>query len=293
LAYGGILIGTIIAAWGLRRRRPTFGHALAYALAANALGAGLISAAFYPLDYYLNPGLWVMWGIGFLMMLPLAVITLAKVNEIAEVMLGHEPVRLIELGKNYQVLPYPAPLVSIHVPAYKEQPDMYMATLDSMAALDYPNFEVLAIVNNTPEEHFWKPIEEHCRKLGPRFKFVYLPKVSGFKAGALNLALKDMDTDAAVIAAVDADYQVDPDWLKDLVPWFNDPQVAIIQAPQDHRDGHENLLKTIMNAEYAGFFDIGMVQRNEDNAIIAHGTMLMVKRSAFDEAGGWATDTIV
>jgi len=293
LAYGGILIGTIIAAWGLRRRRPTFGHALAYALAANALGAGLISAAFYPLDYYLNPGLWVMWGIGFLMMLPLAVITLAKVNEIAEVMLGHEPVRLIELGKNYQVLPYPAPLVSIHVPAYKEQPDMYMATLDSMAALDYPNFEVLAIVNNTPEEHFWKPIEEHCRKLGPRFKFVYLPKVSGFKAGALNLALKDMDPDAAVIAAVDADYQVDPDWLKDLVPWFNDPQVAIFQAPQDHRDGHENLLKTIMNAEYAGFFDIGMVQRNEDNAIIAHGTMLMVKRSAFDEAGGWATDTIV
>ena len=293
LVYGGILVGTIIAVWGLARRRLTFGHALAYALAANALGAGLISAAFYPLDYYLNPGLWVMWGIGFLMMLPLAVITLAKVHEIAEVMLGHEPVRLIGLSKNQPVLPDPAPLVSIHVPAYKEQPDMYIATLNSMAALDYPNFEVLAIVNNTPEEHFWKPIEEHCRKLGPRFKFVFLPKVSGFKAGALNLALKDMAPDAAVIAAVDADYQVAPNWLKDLVPWFNDPQVALIQAPQDHRDGNESLLKTIMNAEYAGFFDIGMVQRNEDNAIIAHGTMLMVKRSAFDEAGGWATDTIV
>jgi cellulose synthase/poly-beta-1,6-N-acetylglucosamine synthase-like glycosyltransferase/exo-beta-1,3-glucanase (GH17 family) len=293
LAAGGILIGSIISLWGLKRRRPTFGHALAYALAANALGTGLISAAFYPLDYYLNPGLWVMWGIGLLMMLPLTVITLAKVHEIAEVMLGHEPVRLIGYGKNMPVLPDPAPLVSIHVPAYKEQPDMYMATLDSMAALDYPNFEVLAIVNNTTEEHFWKPIEEHCRKLGPRFKFVYLPKVDGFKAGALNMALKDMAPDAAVIAAVDADYQVDPNWLKDLVPWFNDPLVAIIQAPQDHRDGNDSLLKTIMNAEYAGFFDIGMVQRNEDNAIIAHGTMLMVKRSAFDEVGGWAVDTIV
>jgi cellulose synthase/poly-beta-1,6-N-acetylglucosamine synthase-like glycosyltransferase/exo-beta-1,3-glucanase (GH17 family) len=293
LALAGILLGTIITFWGLSRRRPTFGHALAYSLAANALGAGLISAAVYPFDYYLNAGLWIMWGTGLLMMLPLAVITLAKVHEIAEVMLGHEPERLIERGKKTPTLPYPAPLVSIHVPAYKEQPDMYKATLDSMAALDYPNFEVLAIVNNTTDEYYWKPIEEHCRKLGSRFKFVFLPKVSGFKAGAMNMALEYMAEDAAVIAAVDADYQVHPNWLKDLVPWFNDPKVAIIQAPQDHRDGDENLLKTIMNAEYAGFFDIGMVQRNEDNAIIAHGTMLMVKRSAFDEVGGWATDTIV
>jgi exo-beta-1,3-glucanase (GH17 family)/glycosyltransferase involved in cell wall biosynthesis len=292
VAAGGILIGSLITLWGLKRRRPTFGHAMAYAIAANALGAGIISAALYPFDYYLNAGLWIMWGTGLLMMLPLAVITLAKVHEIAEVMLGHEPVRLIEPGKT-PTLPDPAPLVSIHVPAYKEQPDMYKATLDSMAALDYPNFEVLAIVNNTPEEKYWKPIQEHCEKLGPRFKFVFLPKVSGFKAGAMNMALEYMDKDAAVIAAVDADYQVHPNWLKDLVPWFNDPKVAIIQAPQDHRDGDENLLKTIMNAEYAGFFDIGMVQRNEDNAIIAHGTMLMVRRSAFDEIGGWATDTIV
>jgi len=293
LAIGGIVIGSFITLWGLRRRRPTFGHAFAYAVAANALGAGLISAALYPFDYYLNAGLWVMWGIGIVMMMPLAVITLSKVHEIAEVMLGHDPVRLIEPGKNTPVLPDPAPLVSIHVPAYKEQPDMYKATLDSMAALDYPNFEVLAIVNNTTEEYYWKPIEEHCKKLGPRFKFVYLPKVSGFKAGAMNMALEFMAPDAAVIAAVDADYQVHPNWLKDLVPWFNDPQVAIIQAPQDHRDGDESLLKTIMNSEYAGFFDIGMVQRNEDNAIIAHGTMLMVRRAAFDEVGGWATDTIV
>ena len=293
VAAGGIVIGVFITLWGLSRRRPTFGHALAYAVAANAIGAGIMSAAVYPFEYYLNPGLWIMWGIGFLMMLPLAIITLAKIHEIAEVKLGHEPVRLIELDRRKLPLPDPAPLVSIHVPAYKEQPEMLKATLDSMAKLDYPNFEVLAIVNNTPEEHFWQPIQEHCAALGPRFKFVFLPKVSGFKAGALNMALKDMAPDAAVIAVVDADYQVHPNWLKDLVPWFSDPQVAIIQAPQDHRDGNENLLKTIMNAEYAGFFDIGMVQRNEDNAIIAHGTMLMVRRAAFDEAGGWATDTIV
>jgi hypothetical protein len=49
----------------------------------------------------------------------------------------------------------------------------------------------------------------------------------------------------------------------------------------------------MMNAEYAGFFDIGMVQRNEDNAIVQHGTMCMVRRTALAQVGGWKHDTIV
>jgi glucan 1,3-beta-glucosidase len=48
-----------------------------------------------------------------------------------------------------------------------------------------------------------------------------------------------------------------------------------------------------MNGEYAGFFDIGMVQRNEANAIIVHGTMSLVRRVALESAGGWSSDTIV
>jgi Glycosyl transferase family group 2 len=65
-----------------------------------------------------------------------------------------------------------------------------------------------------------------------------------------------------------------------------------VQAPQDHRDGDRSLMHYIMNGEYAGFFDIGMVQRNEANAIIVHGTMCLIRRSAMDMAGGWAGDTI-
>jgi len=47
-----------------------------------------------------------------------------------------------------------------------------------------------------------------------------------------------------------------------------------------------------MNAEYAGFFDIGMVERNEVNAIIVHGTMCLIRRTAMEAAGGWSSDTI-
>ena len=37
-----------------------------------------------------------------------------------------------------------------------------------------------------------------------------------------------------------------------------------------------------MNGEYAGFFDIGMVERNEVNAIIVHGTMCLIRRAALE-----------
>ena len=48
-----------------------------------------------------------------------------------------------------------------------------------------------------------------------------------------------------------------------------------------------------MNREYAGFFDIGMVERNEVNAIVAHGTMCLIRREALIAAGSWSSDTIV
>ncbi|MBN2752548.1 MAG: glycosyltransferase [Rhodospirillaceae bacterium] len=291
LAALALLIGAAVSILGLYRRRPTFGHAFAFSAAANALSAAMALAAMYPIENYLNFGSALAWVIGFLLMIPLSAMTLVKVHEVAEITLGRRPQRLWRPVSDAPDLSR-WPMVSIHIPAYREPPSMLIQTLNSVAALDYPNFEVLVIVNNTPEEHLWRPIEAHCAALGPRFKFVNLPKVSGFKAGALNMAMPNVAPEAEIIALLDADYVVHPRWLRDLVPAFADPMVALMQAPQDHRDGHESLFKEVMNSEYAGFFDIGMVQRNEDDAIITHGTMLMIRRSAFDEAGGWATDTI-
>src|SRR4029078_8080651 len=102
----------------------------------------------------------------------------------------------------------------------------------------------------------------------------------GYKAGALRLALTQTAADAKVIGVLDADYVVHPAWLMDLVPLFAEPKVSMIQAPQDHRDGGRSAMHHAMNGEYAGFFDIGMVQRNESNAIIAHGTLCLIRRSA-------------
>jgi cellulose synthase/poly-beta-1,6-N-acetylglucosamine synthase-like glycosyltransferase len=44
----------------------------------------------------------------------------------------------------------------------------------------------------------------------------------------------------------------------------------------------------MINWEYAGFFDIGMVFRNEANAIIQHGTMTLVRKEVMEKSGRWA-----
>ena len=179
------------------------------------------------------------------------------------------------------------PKVSVHVPAYNEPADMMIETLDALAKLDYPDFEVLVIDNNTRDEAVWRPVQIHCEKLGARFKFFHVAPLAGFKAGALNYALERTDPKAEIIAAIDSDYQVEPNWLSDLIGAFENPKIAIVQSPQDYRDHDDNAFKSMCFAEYRGFFEIGMVTRNERNAIIQHGTMTLVRRSALVEVGGW------
>ncbi len=179
------------------------------------------------------------------------------------------------------------PKVSIHVPAYNEPADMMIETLNALAKLDYPDFEVLVIDNNTRDEAVWRPVQSHCEKLGARFRFFHVAPLSGFKAGALNYALERTHPEAEIIAAIDSDYQVEPNWLSDLVGAFENPKMAIVQSPQDYRDHDDNAFKSMCFAEYRGFFEIGMVTRNERNAIIQHGTMTLVRRSVLEEVGGW------
>lgn len=285
-----VLLGLLLSLPILARRAATFGEAAMLAVAANAIGAWFATVfAFWQTHYFVLGAAFAL-GLGVVLLAPLVVIALARIEEIAAIAFGYGPRRLIIALPTLQGY---APKVSIHVPAHREPPEMLKATLDAVARLDYPNFECIVVINNTPDPAFWRPIEDHCRVLGERFKFINEDNVSGYKAGALRLALAHTAADAEIIGVIDADYVVRPDWLKDLVPAFADPKVGMVQAPQDHRDGDRSVMHYAMNGEYAGFFDIGMVQRNEANAIIVHGTMCLIRRAALISVGSWSSDTIV
>ncbi|HUA76256.1 MAG TPA: glycosyltransferase, partial [Acetobacteraceae bacterium] len=180
------------------------------------------------------------------------------------------------------------PKVSIHVPVCNEPPTVVRETLDALARLDYPDFEVLVVENNTSDPALWEPVAEHCARLGPRFRFFHLGSWPGFKAGALNFALQETAADAAIIGVIDSGCQVSPGWLRAMVPAFADPEVGFAQSPQECRDNDGTLFKRLMFREYAGFFRRGMATRNEGGAIIGLGAMTLIRLAAVRAAGGWA-----
>lgn len=228
----------------------------------------------------------ILWGILLFMQVIAAMILLVESLEVAEV-LWHRPgkrtFKPLKVGPDYVF-----PKVSLHLPIHNEPPDMVLQTLEALNNLDYDNLEVLVIDNNTTDPEVWKPVEKKCQRLGNKFRFFHLENWPGYKAGAMNYALEQTAEDASIIAVIDSDYLVSPDWLKCMVPYFENEKVGFVQSPQDYRDSHQSLFKLFCFWEYAGFFKIGMVQRNEHNAIIQHGTMTMVRKSAFEKVGNWS-----
>jgi exo-beta-1,3-glucanase (GH17 family)/cellulose synthase/poly-beta-1,6-N-acetylglucosamine synthase-like glycosyltransferase len=290
LAAIALLVSVLLSLPILAMTTVTLGQATLLATGVNVVGAWSAMVFAYWNGHYFVPGAAFALALGMVLLIPLVIIALARIEEIAAIAFGRKPLRLIAAPP---LAPETVlPKVSIHVPAHNEPPDMLKQTLDAVARLEYPNFECVVVINNTPDPALWRPVEDHCALLGERFKFVHADDIKGFKAGALRLSQQHTAADAEIIGVIDADYVVHPGWLRDLVPHFADPRVGLVQAPQDHRDGERSIMHHAMNGEYAGFFDIGMVQRNEFNAIIVHGTMCLIRRIALESSGGWSSDTI-
>src|SRR5262249_1446095 len=156
-------------------------QALLLSTAANAVGAWAATVFAFWAGHYFVFGSAFALTLGLILLVPLVLIAMARIEEIAAVAFRRAPRRLI--AKSAPVAPATSgesvtfPKVSIHVPAYFEPPEMLIATLDAVSRLDYPNFECVVIINNTPDPAFWQPIQDHCRALGERFKFINAEKV--------------------------------------------------------------------------------------------------------------------
>jgi len=294
-ALGGALLAGL-AALSLLSRRPDvrFRGKLLLAGLAQGLMASLAMVLLTMSGKYLSSLDALVWGVLAAGKALLLLLLLADGFELVETIFGR--VR----HRHYEPVPAPQgadlPKVSLHLPICNEPPEMVRQTLDALAALDYPDYEVLVIDNNTTDPALWEPVAEHCARLGRRFRFYHLGKFPGFKAGALNYALKETAPDAEIIGVLDSDYVVSPDWLRCMVPAFANPNVGFAQSPQDYRDNDGTFFKRLMFWEYAGFFQLGMVTRNERNAIIQHGTMTLIRRTALEEdirvGRAWAEWTI-
>lgn len=280
-AGAALLAGAVVTA--AFERWNALGHA-AFTAAVLAATLYLVYAGYVLYAAQLGPWSLAFGVILFVLQCGAMALLVASTFEIVDVVCRSR----WERRAGARTVPGYAPKVSLHVPIHREPPDVVIETLDAISRLEYPDFEVLVIDNNTDDESLWRPVEAHCRRLGPRFRFFHLLPWPGFKSGALNFALGETAPDAEIVGIVDADYQVRPDWLAHLVGHFAEREVAFVQTPQDYRDiASRGAYGRALALSYIYFFRISMASRNERNAIIFAGTMGLLRKSSLEEAGGW------
>jgi cellulose synthase/poly-beta-1,6-N-acetylglucosamine synthase-like glycosyltransferase len=206
----------------------------------------------------------------------------SNINYVSDVMCRTRRSRpLPEADPNYQ------PFVSLHIPAYNEPPELLIETIKAVEQIDYPNFEIVVMDNNTQDPAIWGPVEEYCRGR-ERVRFVHVAPWPGYKAGACNLALRQYtDPRAEIIGMVDADDIVKPYYLRETASYFSDPNIGFVQTFEGNRDYEGSAYYTACVDSYQGFYLAVMSSRNERDTVPFVGTMGLFRRSALEGVGGW------
>ncbi|MER7274511.1 glycosyltransferase [Dactylosporangium sp. NPDC000244] len=114
----------------------------------------------------------------------------------------------------------PSPFVSVIVPTCGRTP-LFEAALDSLAALDYPRYEIV-VVDNAPQRSDTARIVAGRAVADPRFRCTREPRPGVTHARNRGLA----EARGEIVAFADDDVMVDRWWLRALVDGFTDADVA-------------------------------------------------------------------
>ena len=185
------------------------------------------------------------------------------------------------------------PKVLVQLPMFNER---FVAerSIAAAAAMRYPRelLEVQVLDDSTDDTRVLAAAAvERLRARGVRAS--YLPRVqrAGFKAGALAAGLER--SDAELVAVFDADFVPPPDFLESTVGAFADPGVGMVQMRWGHLNAAWSLLTRIQAAMLDGHFLFESCARFRAGRLFNfNGTAGIWRRTAIEEAGGWAHDTL-
>ncbi|MBD2666806.1 glycosyl transferase family 2 [Richelia sinica FACHB-800] len=182
------------------------------------------------------------------------------------------------------------PSVSILVAAKNEEA-VIGRLVKSLCSLEYANgqYEVWIIDDNSTDStpQLLAQLQEEYKQLNV---FRRSPQASGGKSGALNQVLPL--TRGEIVAVFDADAQVTPDLLLQVVPLFQKDKVGAVQVRKAIANAKENFWTKGQMAEMA--VDTWFQQQRTTIGGIGElrGNGQFVRRQALASCGGWNEETI-
>ncbi|WP_321963437.1 UDP-forming cellulose synthase catalytic subunit [Paraburkholderia sp. J7] len=182
------------------------------------------------------------------------------------------------------------PTVDVYIPTYNEPLEVVRQSVLAATLLDWPADKLrVYLLDDGRRDEF----RAFCEQAG--VDYLTRPDNAHAKAGNLNAALPK--TSGEFIAVFDCDHVTTRSFLQVCMGWFlKDPKMAMVQTPHVFYspDPFERNLETYRKVPNEGDLFYGVLQNGNDlwNAAFFCGSCAVLRRSALNEVGGVATESV-
>ncbi|KAK6256513.1 hypothetical protein SCA6_017818 [Theobroma cacao] len=191
------------------------------------------------------------------------------------------------------------PMVLVQIPMCNER-EVYAQSIAAVCQLDWPKDRILIqVLDDSDDGNLQLLIKDEVslwREKGVNIIYRHRLIRTGYKAGNLKSAMAcDYVKDYEFVAIFDADFQPNPDFLKQTVPHFKgDPELGLVQARWSFVNKDENLLTRLQNINLCFHFEV----EQQVNGVFLNffgfnGTAGVWRIKALEESGGWLERTTV
>lgn len=187
----------------------------------------------------------------------------------------------------------PDKMVTIQLPLYNE---LYVVErlINSICEIDYPKGKMeIQVLDDSTDETVNIVANIVALKKAEGFDICHIRRENrkGFKAGALKEGLKIAKGE--YVAIFDADFIINPDFLKKTLSYFNDDKVGMVQTRWEHINGDYSILTKAQALALDGHFVIEQSVRNKAGFFINfNGTGGVWRKCCIEDAGNWHDDTL-
>lgn len=156
--------------------------------------------------------------------------------------------------------------------------DMVINTLKAIQRIRYPHTTYLCDEANDPY------LKQVCADMGVRH--VTRTEKKDAKAGNINNALQEATGDICLV--IDPDHVPVPDFLDQVLPYFNDPQIGFVQCVQGYYNQKESIVAFGATEQTYSFYGPMMTCMGHYGTAQAIGANCTFRRTALDSIGGHA-----
>ncbi len=185
------------------------------------------------------------------------------------------------------------PRITVQLPMYNED-QVAERIIASTCALDYPLDKLQIQVLDDSTDHsadIAKASVDAWAAKGYPIEYIHRTNREGYKAGALEAGLKSASGE--FIAIFDADFVPPRDILHNVVDYFTDDKIGMVQVRWDHLNRDASLLTKSQAIFLDGHFVIEHTARNRSGRFMHfNGTAGVWRRTTIADGGGWQHDTL-